>query len=429
MNLERLNNRQRSPLNENDTYLDEGTHRGLLTSNKEARSFGDQPVEFTHTALDTEPALKFALEMNEEAESSLSSGIAKPSGTLDSEKSISQKKKTTAKKKKAKTAFSDAASFSSSLSQYPASEGHVLRSSSSSSERRRLEVEAYSAVISAFKEQGELTWKKESLLQELRGLLKISDERHLMELHRLEGGGNFVGYEAYSSGHNAQNLSCKSSGRLKSIKEGENSSPESSSSDHESNMSDIGESRPGHSSRSKRMRPSEDRATVASTDSQLHALPYSTDDTEVANVHRILPSLSSGYNNLSPAGATTAAATMTFKLKGVSKEKKKANNTGKKVQAEKLSKTDSKEESILSNENEDFDSLNSSSLATNKHRSLSMNREDVNFADVSSLTDHGLPPDVVSARQTGDLEKLKEALERHKAQVRAQLEALGAQKL
>jgi len=428
MNLERLNNRQRSPLNENDTYLDEGTHRGLLTSNKEARSFGDQPVEFTHTALDTEPALKFALEMNEEAESSLSSGIAKPSGTLDSEKSISQKKKTTAKKKKAKTAFSDAASFSSSLSQYPASEGHVLRSSSSSSERRRLEVEAYSAVISAFKEQGELTWKKESLLQELRGLLKISDERHLMELHRLEGGGNFVGYEAYSSGHNAQNLSCKSSG-LKSIKEGENSSPESSSSDHESNMSDIGESRPGHSSRSKRMRPSEDRATVASTDSQLHALPYSTDDTEVANVHRILPSLSSGYNNLSPAGAAATASTMTFKLKGVSKEKKKANSTGKKVQAEKLSKIDSKEESILSNENEDFDSLNSSSLATNKHRSLSMNREDVSFADVSSLTDHGLPPDVVSARQTGDLEKLKEALERHKAQVRAQLEALGAQKL
>jgi len=385
MNLERLNNRQRSPLNENDTYLDEGTHRGLLTSNKEARSFGDQPVEFTHTALDTEPALKFALEMNEEAESSLSSGIAKPSGTLDSEKSISQKKKTTAKKKKAKTAFSDAASFSSSLSQYPASEGHVLRSSSSSSERRRLEVEAYSAVISAFKEQGELTWKKESLLQELRGLLKISDERHLMELHRLEGGGNFVGYEAYSSGHNAQNLSCKSSGRLKSIKEGENSSPESSSSDHESNMSDIGESRPGHSSRSKRMRPSEDRATVASTDSQLHALPYSTDDTEVANVHRILPSLSSGYNNLSPAGATTAAATMTFKLKGVSKEKKKANNTGKKVQAEKLSKTDSKEESILSNENEDFDSLNSSSLATNKSICGETNNWDFPVCRISAL--------------------------------------------
>ncbi len=52
--------------------------------------------------------------------------------------------------------------------------------------RRQLEQEAYAAVITAFKAQGELTWKKETILQELRAVLKISDERHKMEGKRAE---------------------------------------------------------------------------------------------------------------------------------------------------------------------------------------------------------------------------------------------------
>jgi len=47
------------------------------------------------------------------------------------------------------------------------------------------EVEGYGAILSAFRAQGELTWKKEQTLQELRAFLKISDERHKMEVKRV----------------------------------------------------------------------------------------------------------------------------------------------------------------------------------------------------------------------------------------------------
>mmetsp|Transcript_19721 Transcript_19721/g.27503 ORF Transcript_19721/g.27503 Transcript_19721/m.27503 type:complete len:302 (-) Transcript_19721:1399-2304(-) len=53
-------------------------------------------------------------------------------------------------------------------------------------EKRRLELEAYAAIVSAFKAQGELTWRKESILVELRSLLKISEERHRQELRRVD---------------------------------------------------------------------------------------------------------------------------------------------------------------------------------------------------------------------------------------------------
>eukprot|EP01117_Protostelium_nocturnum_P004153 TRINITY_DN1545_c0_g1_i1.p1 TRINITY_DN1545_c0_g1~~TRINITY_DN1545_c0_g1_i1.p1 ORF type:complete len:310 (+),score=112.90 TRINITY_DN1545_c0_g1_i1:166-1095(+) len=53
-------------------------------------------------------------------------------------------------------------------------------------EKRRLENEAYAAVLTAFRVQGELTWEKESLLQDLRYHLKIADERHRVETKRLE---------------------------------------------------------------------------------------------------------------------------------------------------------------------------------------------------------------------------------------------------
>jgi hypothetical protein len=52
--------------------------------------------------------------------------------------------------------------------------------------KRQLEMEAYAAVVTAFRIQGELTWKKENLLQELRAVLKVSDERHRMEIKRAE---------------------------------------------------------------------------------------------------------------------------------------------------------------------------------------------------------------------------------------------------
>jgi len=52
--------------------------------------------------------------------------------------------------------------------------------------KRQLELEAYASIVTAFRSQGELTWKKESILQELRNILKISDERHKIEVKRAE---------------------------------------------------------------------------------------------------------------------------------------------------------------------------------------------------------------------------------------------------
>lgn len=49
----------------------------------------------------------------------------------------------------------------------------------------RTEVEAYCAVVSAFRAQGELTWKKAQLLQDLRQVLRVPEERHKMELKRV----------------------------------------------------------------------------------------------------------------------------------------------------------------------------------------------------------------------------------------------------
>lgn len=53
-------------------------------------------------------------------------------------------------------------------------------------EKRRLETEAYCAVLSAFRSQGELTWKKDEILVELRSILKVSEDRHRLELKRIE---------------------------------------------------------------------------------------------------------------------------------------------------------------------------------------------------------------------------------------------------
>mmetsp|Transcript_41201 Transcript_41201/g.63498 ORF Transcript_41201/g.63498 Transcript_41201/m.63498 type:complete len:107 (-) Transcript_41201:125-445(-) len=57
---------------------------------------------------------------------------------------------------------------------------------------RQLEVEAYSALISSFYAQGELTWRKEQLLQEARWALKISDDLHRRELQRVHTDSNLA---------------------------------------------------------------------------------------------------------------------------------------------------------------------------------------------------------------------------------------------
>jgi hypothetical protein len=52
--------------------------------------------------------------------------------------------------------------------------------------KRQLETEAYSAVLTAFRIQGDLTWKKETILSDLRGILKISDDSHRREVEKID---------------------------------------------------------------------------------------------------------------------------------------------------------------------------------------------------------------------------------------------------
>jgi len=51
---------------------------------------------------------------------------------------------------------------------------------------RHLETTAYSGVISALRCQGELSWEKQKVLDQLRILLHISPQRHCAELLRSE---------------------------------------------------------------------------------------------------------------------------------------------------------------------------------------------------------------------------------------------------
>lgn len=48
-----------------------------------------------------------------------------------------------------------------------------------------VELKAYAAVLNALRAQGELSWKKEGVLQDLRLLLHITEERHRLELQRV----------------------------------------------------------------------------------------------------------------------------------------------------------------------------------------------------------------------------------------------------
>ncbi len=51
---------------------------------------------------------------------------------------------------------------------------------------RELENHAYSAVVSAFRAQGELTWTKLKILDDLKAVLHVSQQRHRAELVRVE---------------------------------------------------------------------------------------------------------------------------------------------------------------------------------------------------------------------------------------------------
>jgi len=61
----------------------------------------------------------------------------------------------------------------------------VATAAGTASPLRQLEMEAYSAIVNAFFAQGELTWRKEQLLQEARAALKVSDAAHRRELARV----------------------------------------------------------------------------------------------------------------------------------------------------------------------------------------------------------------------------------------------------
>jgi len=233
----------------------------------------------------------------------------------------------------------------------------ATKDTNSKNPKRQYELEAYSAVISAFRAQGELTWKKETILQELRGVLKISEDRHKMELKRVEEtiSSSTVGYtrvrkEKRSNPYDIDPFS----------------SQESQSSEWESNLDEE----------TGKLRK---RQKVAKDDQELPALmtqPLPHSDNQPATVNKLAAKVS--------------------KTKKVTKEKEK--KRGRKPRAQK---------------------------STEKDEKLKSDPQGVDQLDLSSLVQDGsLPPDILEARNRGDLERLKEALEAHKEKVRAELEQL-----
>jgi len=128
-------------------------------------------------------------------------------------------------------------------------------------DKRQLEFEAYAALISAFRAQGELSWKKETILQDLRTILKISDERHKMEIKRAD-----------------ETLGHLNSRKHRPITEEIPSSPvaDGSSSEFESNTDDEKQKT------KKRHRSEKDNL-------QLTALPLPASDNKPAFVHKLPP--------------------------------------------------------------------------------------------------------------------------------------------
>jgi len=214
--------------------------------------------------------------------------------------------------------------------------------------KRQLELEAYAAVIASFRANGELTWKKETVLQDLRAILKISDERHRMELKQAE--------DALT----ALNFPINRKGKQSTTNEGYDS--ESPSSDVESNSEDQDESK------RKRQKNSNSEKTQR-TEYQYGTFALPNSETQPASVAK------------------------------VPNKKKKESKKKVKIPEISLQQTDSSDPRLKSND-----------IAT-------------------PLPFENIPPDVLEAKETGDLEKLKLVLQKHQDQVRAELAALnnGAQ--
>eukprot|EP00698_Gefionella_okellyi_P005679 TRINITY_DN15147_c0_g1_i1.p1 TRINITY_DN15147_c0_g1~~TRINITY_DN15147_c0_g1_i1.p1 ORF type:complete len:320 (-),score=45.76 TRINITY_DN15147_c0_g1_i1:38-865(-) len=62
-------------------------------------------------------------------------------------------------------------------------------------------MDAYASVLTAFRAQGELTWRKEAILQDLRDVLRIAQERHRTELQRIaaENSVSYLPPESYQT--------------------------------------------------------------------------------------------------------------------------------------------------------------------------------------------------------------------------------------
>ena len=54
-------------------------------------------------------------------------------------------------------------------------------------------------MLSAFRAQGELSWRKEGILQDLREIFRISEERHRLELARVNSEACLGGPSLYES--------------------------------------------------------------------------------------------------------------------------------------------------------------------------------------------------------------------------------------
>jgi len=188
--------------------------------------------------------------------------------------------------------------------------------------KRQLEMEAYAGVIAAFRAQGELTWKKDSVLQDLRAMLKISDERHKMELRQADDALSLLNFPINKKQKQGNAADAYESDSL--------------SSDWESNSEDE---------TGKRKKQKTDKYQLGA-----FALPNSDNN-------------QAGF---------------------VSKIPQKRN---KKKERKKVPKA------------------------------IEIKPEEPAFEN--------LPPEVLEAKETGDLEKLKAALQKHQEQVRAELAALS----
>jgi len=201
---------------------------------------------------------------------------------------------------------------------------HVVSKFNPTLTKRQLELEAYASVLAAFRAQGELTWKKETILGDLRGTLKISDERHRMELKQAE--------EALSQLNFPINRKSKT-----------NADPfdsEELSSDMESNSEEEGGKR-------KKQKTLSDKYQLGA-----FAVPNS-DNNQPATI---------------------------IKIPMKKKQKKESKKVPKVVEGKTLEATP-------------FENL---------------------------------PPEVLEAKEAGDLERLKAALQKHQEQVKAELAALNA---